>query len=245
MSQSQPMMAHQSSVKSSPVMSNYATTNSMHYQQAAANWSPPQYQGNYPQSSSRGYPSVSWPSYPSPSMATAQMPPYTYGQYPGSARNPAMNAAMQNASSQHSVPSFGPSPFNPQTRSFIPGGGSPRHAGKPGQPVMNQSPLSHHNGPNQWAGYYQDFNNKPFDPSSPTGQSSGRGGATGARDSIAKWGTPAHLPPKPPPSQVPSEFGLSQRNGSQSSRTFSNNVMPGSQSGPLVVSGGASSGKSS
>lgn len=227
MSQSQGIMGPQSSARSSP-MTNY----DIPYQHTPPNWPQTTYSGNYTRSANRCQPQVHWPTY-SPQPMPSNQAQYSYVQYPGQA----VNLQMQNIpTNPHPPPvSFGRSGFNPQTRSFVPGATSPRHPGMPGQPTMSQYLGPHHNSPNHWAGYLD--TNKQFEsPSSPS-QPPGRIGPTGNRDSIAKWGTPAHLPPKPPPSQFSSDFDLRHQNANLT-QPYANNSMT-AKSGPLVVSGGA------
>lgn len=154
---------------------------------------------------------------------------YPYAQYPGQPLNVGMG--MQNP---HPA-SFARSPFNPQTRSFVPGGSGPmpRHPGKCNQPGMPHYPAMHPGLQPQWNGF--------SDTSKlAEGRNASRGVSLNSRDSIAKWGTPSHLPPKPPPSEVPSGFDLKPRNISISSDSHTGNASSSSKNGPLVVSGGTS-----
>ncbi|KAJ5761956.1 uncharacterized protein N7511_005338 [Penicillium nucicola] len=179
------MMSQQSSNKSSPAMNNYAVPNTAPYQQNS-NWNPPSYPTSYQQGQpQRNGPPVHWPGYPQHQQS---MPPnmggYPYSQYPGQHLNPTMqNGGYSNARSH----------FNPQTRSFIPGGAPfSRHPNKVPQhtlqPYSNMQP-----GPqSQWTGYHEVAQNRNMDPSVNMGST--RIPSSGPRDSIAKWGTPSHLP---------------------------------------------------
>lgn len=222
------MINQQSSAKSSPALNNYAVPNSMSYQHTPPNWSSPAHHGNFPLPTYRNQPPVHWPNYPSQPMASNPTS-YPYAQYPGQPLNVGMG--MQNP---HPA-SFARSPFNPQTRSFVPGGNGPmpRHPGKGNQPGISHYPAMHTGVQSQWNGF------------SDTGKhadarNAARGVSLNTRDSIAKWGTPSHLPPKPPPSEVPSGFELKPRNISISSDSHAGNAPSGSKNGPLVVSGGTS-----
>ncbi|KAJ4365338.1 hypothetical protein N0V83_008959 [Neocucurbitaria cava] len=138
----------------------------------------------------------------------APMPgPYPYGQFPSSTYNgkPGRN--------QHPIPgSYNRQQFNPQTQAFIPGGRNMPYAMQPnmsqGQPHMNsfggfqmppQNILSA-----QIPRLSPPATNTPSfgSPQSIQGNNSGiamRKTASQSRDEgIGKWGTPSHLPPKPP-----------------------------------------------
>jgi hypothetical protein len=229
------MMSQQSSNKSSPAMNNYAVPNTAPYQQNL-NWNPQSYPTSYQQpQTQRNGPPVHWPSYPQHQQSMQpNMGGYPYSQYPGQH----MNLAMQNAGSHAMQAGYANarSHFNPQTRSFIPGGAPPgRHPNKvpqyPMQPYGNMQPVQ-----GQWTGHHEATQNRNMDP---TNMASTRMPASGPRDSIAKWGTPAHLPPKPPPSEVPSDFDMNTRAGPPSAPAPSYaNGISSVNNGPLVVSGG-------
>jgi hypothetical protein len=151
----------------------------------------------------------------SPGVGTLQNN-YRYGQLP----NPPIPGSHD---TQHPIPgSFNRQNFNPQTQSFVPGTfpanqpqafrGSPqRQAGvvQPGsspasfnlsrQASNNSLPANYSShAPQMNVGNYQapaNNNNKgrPYSTSPHTWQP-----PSGA-SSLSKWGTPAHLPPKPPP----------------------------------------------
>ncbi|KAJ5494692.1 hypothetical protein N7463_010779 [Penicillium fimorum] len=245
----QGMINQPSSNASSPAMNNYAVPNVVPYQQTP-NWSSPPFPASFQQSPhQRNGPPVHWPNYPQQPMAP-NMPPnmgssmspnmssnmgaYPYAQYPGQHMNP----GLQNSAGSHAAMQAGyaRSHFNPQTRSFIPGGAPPgRHPNKGQhtmQPYGNMQPSMQ----SQWHGYPEPVPNRPMD-STPAMIPSRV--PTGPRDSIAKWGTPAHLPPKPPPSEVPSDFDLKNRPAPASvpPPAYSNGI-PAVSNGPLVVSGG-------
>lgn len=238
------MISQQSSARSSPSMNNYALPNSPQYQQPTSTWTPSAYPSGLQQPPNpRNPPPIHWSNYP-PQTAPSQLP-YQYGQVPNQPYNP----VMQNPATQHPLPgSFNRLPFNPQTRSFVPGGNSPvRYPGKAQQSSLNapyMKPQGHK--PQPWTPP-QDNQNYPAQVSSnsyvnksniPTSQpnySPGQRGQSGNQDSIAKWGTPSHLPPKPPPSEVPSEFDIKNRPSTLPTQTYSSN----NKTSPLVVSGGS------
>lgn len=221
------------STKSSPALGSYPMPNSVQYQPNPG-WSTPPYAGGYPQPSHRNPPPSGWAGYQTqPPTPTS----YPYAQYPGQPMSP----GMQGHGGAHPLPgSFNRSPFNPQTRSFVPGGAAlARHPSKGNQHGMNPYPGMQPGMQPQWSGF-QDMNSKAQDMPGSVGHGPTRGGPSGSRDSIAKWGTPSHLPPKPPPSEVPSDFDLKPRSGPSSTHPYSGNTLPATKNGPLVVSGGAS-----
>ena len=135
--------------------------------------------------------------------------PYQYGQLP-------YQASPQNARSQHPVPgSYNRQAFNPQTRSFVPSNGFVP------QQIPYGAPPSNPNGYNQRPNFQpvvsfgQQQNLQQQVPQiSQTGQlpmthplpsytrkSSGQmpGSQSPSQNTLSKWGTPANLPPKPPP----------------------------------------------
>jgi hypothetical protein len=252
MHQPSPMMGQQSSARTSPGMNNYAIQHSTQFQPpASTTWGSPQYQGSFPQSPQRT--PAQWPNYPSPPMVP-NAAPYAYGQLPGQP----FSVPVQN-STAHPLPgSYSRPSFNPQTRSFVPGGNtsSARYSGKGTQHGANVPYTgSQAGGQQHWAGFPDHHGqstsyNSPFGGGknannvAPSGLNPPRGPTSGSQDSIAKWGTPAHLPPKPPPSEVPSDFDIKGRNPPSSSHPYPNNISSSSKTGPLVVSGGTSLPKS-
>lgn len=169
-----------------------------------------------------------------PMTAPMQGPPqcqYPYGQLPASPYNGIPNR------NQHPVPgSFNRQQFNPQSQAFVPGGRnapfqmqgqmSPlatqgmngyNHGYPMGGPT--QSPGSMHNSSptvsqGQIPGYGSPQNMHMQSPSNV--KSSGPNampmspGSSQGNSSIAKWGTPSHLPPRPPaPQQQGNKFTLS------------------------------------
>jgi hypothetical protein len=257
----QAVMNQPPSNQSSPAMNNYALPNAIPYQQQNPNWNSPPFSANFQQSPQQrnGLP-PQWPNYAQQPMAP-NMPPnmnphmgsgmghnmgtnmqsnvgaYPYAQYPGQHMNPALQnptgsfAAMQ--------ANYARSHFNPQTRSFIPGGASVgRHSSK-GQHTMQPYGNMQPGVQPQWNGHADGAPSRPMD-SNPAMMPNRI--PTGPRDSIAKWGTPSHLPPKPPPSEVPSDFDLKTRPvpASVPAPSYGANGIPTMSNGPFVVSGGAS-----
>lgn len=148
---------------------------------------------------------MSWQGYPSHS--TAQMPgtPYPYGQAPFQ-----QYPSTPPPNGQHPLPgSYNRSAFNPQIRSFVPA----VPGGPWGQVSQIRAPISNFSG-----------------QASISSQNTERPDS-GVRASLApnkaqeslqkKWGTPAHLPKKPPPSQVPSTFEMENTPSLPSQQSFS------------------------
>ncbi|OAX83866.1 hypothetical protein ACJ72_01768 [Emergomyces africanus] len=255
------MVSQQPSTRSSPGMSSYDPhPNAVPFQQQnASTWNQPQYPATYSSSSApRNSSNAHWPNYHQHPMNTSQVT-YPYSQIP----NPSFTPGHQNNSGQHPLPgSFSRPPFNPQTRSFVPGS-SPqlRFPGNtPQQPGMNPAYIHPPQYPTStsWTGSNQEISNhhpsnqpisqtnaKMIAPTGPilhsTPSPHGPSPMMTARDSIAKWGTPAHLPPKPPPSQVPYDFDLKNKTAAGLAPPQFPSTPPAplhKQSGPLVVSGG-------
>lgn len=230
--QQHPAMSQQSSTRSSPSMNQFAQPTNNQYQPQGSQWMPSPYA--YQQlSSQRSPPPVHWPNFPQQSVIPASVP-YQYGELP----TQQYGAGNYSPASQHPIPgSFNRSAFNPQTRSFVPSGGSPvRHNGK-----LNSNPPSH-------ASPISNATNTGPDIHGATHISNNGGSASGLQikkppapsnqDSIQKkWGTPAHLPKKPPPSEVPSAFNMDNTPSLPSQQAFTNLGGNLNKGGPLIVSG--------
>ncbi|KAH8697022.1 putative R3H domain protein [Talaromyces proteolyticus] len=213
LNQPPPMLGH-AQTRSPSTMNNFPLPNfAQSTPTASPSWTGQPYQGNYSQSPQRSAP-IHWQNYSAPSMAT-NTNPYSYGQPPNQ-HYPSPTQNMVN----HPIPgSYNRPTFNPQTRSFVPGGNTvmgryPNKAMPHTANVAygNPQPASQH----QWSGYMESnsqslahvspllSNRNNSNISGPNSMT--RVAPAGSNDSIAKWGTPAHLPPKPPPSEVLSEF---------------------------------------
>lgn len=148
--------------------------------------------------------------------------PYQFGQLP-------FQPGMQGGKAQHPLPgSYSRQTFNPQTRAFVPNHGSassqtPPYGNNAGHPMMRNSATSFPNG-SPYASYspqapaYPQMSSvqgsgaynvgqdpKNFGARKSSGQSNGpHSSSSPLQSSLSKWGTPANLPPKPPPPEIPS-----------------------------------------
>ena len=188
----------------------YTQQSSNPMQQQHHTWMNNQFQNSYPSTptlSNQGL--MAWPNF-----ATNQNDPtnlaYPYGQQPlQNYSNPALSA--QYLASENQSRSL----FNPQTRSFVPNSAPTRSAGK-GSRKKTPSNRSSNSVPKH-------------DSESPVGSLVNLRGAGGSTPSSRykeeslkeKYGTPANLPKKPPPSQVLGTFDTTETQNH----------------GPLVVSG--------
>ena len=197
-----------------PQMAQYPET----YQQPqhmpmGPSWHPMAQQPTYPMLQGP-FPQVG-PGNRPPSAPQAPIPgPYPYGQYPAGSYNGKPNR------NQHPIPgSYNRQQFNPQTQAFIP---TARNMPYNAQPNINQvPPMTMMNG---YVGYQMpgqnpiqahlprpsgSTNSTPSfgSPQSAQGTQSGTtmnriasqsGDQSSAQSSIAKYGTPSHLPAKPP-----------------------------------------------
>ncbi|KAF3007851.1 hypothetical protein E8E13_010784 [Curvularia kusanoi] len=173
-------------------------------------------------------------------MSAPQPQPYAYGQFPPNPYNGQPNR------NQHPIPgSYNRQQFNPQSQAFIPGG---RNMPFQMQPSMGQGPqMNGYNNfqmqshqpsmPGQIARMSPSAGSAPSFGSpqsihangsasmnriaSQTGEQAAR--IPSGASSIAKYGTPSHLPPKPPaPNQPPApKFDLSSLNGNRGNTTHS------------------------
>ncbi|EEP80930.1 predicted protein [Uncinocarpus reesii 1704] len=236
-----PMMSQQSSTRSSPAMNSYALPTGMQYPQSPPTWTQPPYQSNYPSPAVQRNPqAVHWPNLPPNPVSSTQVV-YPYGQ----SQNQTYSQIPPSNGSQHPLPgSFVRSSFNPQSRSFAPGAGISQPSSQPSS--------SHPASASPWAATLDNVNRfqaknlgSQANNRGSTSTSSGAGRQSDNKNSIAKWGTPSHLPPKPPPSEVPYDFDRMARTSTSSSQAYTNNTstLPKpvtSKSGPLVVGGTAS-----
>ena len=180
-----------------PQMNNPFVQQSPPNMQHPSGWASTQYQNPYQPQVSPSQPPSNWQSFQ----------PQQYGQVPNQF---AMTSPM---SPQAPLPAhYNRSLFNPQTRSFIPGGSGSRPksgrkrnpSGPPNQPQpRNSSGMKSYASSTPSAvailpprGSAQDLAHSNLSPSQRPNEESLR----------EKYGTPANLPKKPPPSQMISQF---------------------------------------
>lgn len=230
-------MSFQSPVMPSQVTPKMASTPMAPYQES--------FQQTPHMPANQGWPQMNQqPSYPlnqapfttsnsRPMSAPQQPQPYAYGQFPPIPYNGQPNR------NQHPIPgSYNRPQFNPQSQAFIPGGrnmpfqmqpnmvqGPPQmngYGGFPmqGQPSMaNQMPrISPSAGSTPSFGSPQSMHGNGSAAMNRIAPQSGEQASSripSGASSIAKYGTPSHLPPKPPaPHQPPApKFDLSSLNG--------------------------------
>lgn len=234
----------------SPVLNQYGQQIATQMPNAQPTWVPQPYQTPYPQAVP--YPQntpMAWSSVPGQMNVGA---PSSFGQFPSQANNTAQCSAPQ---FPHPAGLQGSS-FNPQTRSFIPSSGTrsapnflpskslPFAQPQSNAPIRYGPALDASSSPSRQP---PNFSSSPHIASSRN-QSSSHPHSSGAaaaspsqEDSLRKkWGTPSHLPKKPPPSEVPSVYDVEKTASLPSQKSFPSIVPPGPKSsGPLVVSGGS------
>jgi hypothetical protein len=191
--------------------------------QQPQNWLNNQYQAPYQQPPGPAGSNINnWSAY-QPNAAIGNATSYAYGQLPS--QNYTGNTTYN---AQHPVPgSYARSLFNPQTRSFVPNNATSRNGGRNGKRKPAPSPSQ-----------YRANNVPQADPSGVAALSNQRGFDKGPssfsspipnQDSLQqKYGAPAHLPKKPPPSQVLSSYDVESMNNTPLSQ------------GPLALSRAAS-----
>lgn len=244
-------MAQSSPVMSSPAASNHGQFSRPQSQLSDQQWSQNTYSYPYPQ------PRDQQQFFPQPiqspnPMASVASIPYQYGQLP-------LQPGMQSARAQHPLPgSYKSQAFNPQTRAFVPNGGSvPPQTVQQGNnstlstrningnqyPPYIQQSSPYHQGPSMSVPAPYSFNQEPKPYALRKSSTQSNVTHSPAQSSLSKWGTPSHLPPKPPPPEVPSmlevphslptnnQFNANVQplNGGQQMPTFQNGVysMPG------------------
>ncbi|KAK2861200.1 hypothetical protein FQN49_004449 [Arthroderma sp. PD_2] len=234
-----PMMSQRSSTMPSPRAPTYSTPNPPQYSQQTPAWTPAPFQPGFPPQSMARSPPVHWPAMPPNTMSASQIP---YSPGLGSAQS-----FMPNKSSHPAPGSFSRSRFSPQSRPFAPTGNSQavyiENKTPPTQYANTQfSNLSRQNSrdtsksglnPSPPSQYYKSKGTPP----STAGQQPAYGRQADTQDSIAKWGTPSHLPPKPPPPEAPYHLDTVNRPAVITSPLASNFAPSDTKSVPFVVSG--------
>ncbi|EXJ62556.1 hypothetical protein A1O7_02994 [Cladophialophora yegresii CBS 114405] len=190
--------------------------------QQPQNWMNNPYQAPYPQSQAQGNPNVNgWSGY-QPNQGMNNPVPYGYGQMPsqnfGGNANQPYNAQYANQGT------YSRSLFNPQTRSFVPSNATSRNGGRHGRkkpsPASSQT-QSRNNSVVAASRSYGSENSGTPPPPSTRGFERGLAANVSSpqqripvkEDSLQqKYGAPAHLPKKPPPSQVLSSYDVENIN---------------------------------
>ncbi|KAL8946792.1 MAG: hypothetical protein Q9222_006857 [Ikaeria aurantiellina] len=211
-----PAIGQQSPAMSSPSLNGSTQMSRPHSQTSDLQWS--QLTHHYPYQQPRSQQQYCPPQqqYQVP-MSSPQTIPYQYGQLPYQPNMPGSRNAHPLPGSYNRQQAF-----NPQTRSFVPGASS--------QPSFVGNGLSDASAANQYSGTASSTSSLLYHfPSYPTAQvpaipqfgsfsppleqkpyasrkhqSNSNENVPPAKSSLAKWGTPANLPPKPPPPDPPS-----------------------------------------
>ncbi|KAK7616600.1 hypothetical protein IWX50DRAFT_568894 [Phyllosticta citricarpa] len=172
---------------------------------------------------------------------------YPYGQLP--------NPSFGNNRNQHPLPgSFNRQQFNPQSQAFVPS----FVPGVRGAPPYNMPAQSPQMGSPQFNTVRQPPNPALMKPGNPNQgishplpqpvsaapMPSAKPASMGGQSSIAKWGTPSHLPPKPPPpASLPSQqkfMGVPQNNRTTPPMAPSQQNVAGTFPIPSIMSNGSS-----
>lgn len=238
--QPSPMYPPQSMASSTA--NHYFQSSQPSFPQTNQNWTPGPYPVGFQQPTmAQSPPAVHWPNFP-PHANSGSTPPYQYGQLPSHSYGNNFSP-----SSQHPLPgSFNRSIFNPQTRSFVPANSSGRFSTKGGKSGQGKSSGGisgkTSNGISEHV-RQEGLNVAParsvFTPQLSQPASNGFAAPKAPTESIQKkWGTPSHLPKKPPPSQVPSAFDIETTPGLASQQPYSSLTSGAVTGSPLVVSGG-------
>ncbi|KIW16660.1 hypothetical protein PV08_03848 [Exophiala spinifera] len=194
-------------------------------QSQQAGWMNNQFQNPYyPPSGNPGSNLNGWQGY-QPDPATSNAASYAYRQ--GTGQNYSANPSF---SMQNPMQGYSRSLFNPQTRSFVPNTATGRPGGRGGRkkpsPPSSQTRASNITRPfGSDASVASSVSSRGFDKAAPNFVSQ-----MPKEDSLQqKYGAPAHLPKKPPPSQVPPSFDVETLAGNGGSLNLSsaNNAPPG------------------
>ncbi|KAI9734985.1 MAG: hypothetical protein M1834_002067 [Cirrosporium novae-zelandiae] len=243
-----PMPVQQSPRMPSPIPNTYNQYSgcppSQHMDQQ---WNQNYYGGPYQPCGPQNQQPVHWPNFPPVPSTNNQSygPNYPYGTFP----NTPFNQGTPKLPNQHPMQgNYINGGFNPQTKSFIPSSLPPAY-----RPPGNNYPNT--NGgvipPNRFEPRSMQNNHPPpggnYGPSPPIPQMNDNNSTGSHQDaiqnlkrqnqnpsnstpnSLAKWGTPAHLPPKPPPSEV-SPFPEAPR--SASGRSYAAAILSSGNNAP-------------
>lgn len=194
--------------------------NSPNQQWGHGQYQPP-YQAQPPMPSTMGQNSgpTPWPGYPTHPSPPNAGGPYQFGHTPF----PQYSSTPPN--NQHPLPgSYHRPAFNPQTRSFVPGGPNMRFGAQAGQGRGFNPP------------FFVQGGNSSQHSEKPDSTARAQSAPNKAQESLQKkWGTPAHLPKKPPPSQVPPTFEVDSTPSPLPSQTSFPPLAPGIAKGTTSV----------
>lgn len=230
--QSAPMYSQNS--MQSPPMNQYPQQVQPSFPPMSQTWTQTQYQGLQQSPMMQNAQAMQWPTFPAPLNANPTTS-YPYGQLP-----PQIYGNSYPNASQHPLPgSFNRSIFNPQTRSFVPANSAARFGGKSGK--SNQPKGSGRSTGSGEQGKAAEGGPGATARSAASPQP-GNNGAASSQASVEsiqqKWGTPAHLPKKPPPSQVPPGFAMEGKPALPSQPSYPPVPSGIGAPSPMVVSGG-------
>lgn len=245
--QPSPGLGQHSPAMSSPALSGSAQLSRPQTQASDQQWPQMAYQYQYqqPRSQQQFYPQQNPPQHPVPEPQTV---PYQYGQLPCPPNLPGSRNAHPLPGSYNREQAL-----NPQIGSFVPGSNSqpPFHGNMPqdtalsgqysnaaaytsGLPqIVPSNTPAHIPSMPQFGSFIPTWEPK----SQPTrkGQRNTNENHISEKSTLAKWGTPANLPPKPPPpdppsmppslpQNVPTSPGLPKMSNGQPLPTFQNGV---------------------
>ena len=238
-----PAMGQQSPSIPSPALSTSAQLSRHQSQMPEQQWSTNGYSNPY-QQQPRVQQQMYFPAPQDRNMVTSVPTiPYQYGQLP-------YQTNMSESRNAHPLPgSYNRQSFNPQTRSFVPSMMNGNSAPSPLNYLVNDAasstvPSSYMNSTStsvsvsqsstpgqhsvmpQFGSFTQDLKTPVLRKTVP--QPNNQPGS--AQSSLAKWGTPANLPPKPPPPEAPSisegQHALPQNVPSHTNIQIMNNGQP-------------------
>ena len=188
-------------------------------QQQQQNWMNNQYQSPYPQSQGQANLGMNgWAGYQPPQPVSSPVP-YGYGQNPSQnyGGDPVQSYGAQYPNQSNHSRSL----FNPQTRSFVPSNATSRNGGRNNHRKKPSPASSQHQSRNNsiTAGSRSFGSETSSTPPPPSTRGFERGPGSNLsttpqrisakEDTLQqKYGAPAHLPKKPPPSQVLSSYDV-------------------------------------
>ncbi|OAL35544.1 hypothetical protein AYO20_05163 [Fonsecaea nubica] len=201
-------------------MSHQFMTTSHTGMQQPQNWMNNQFPTAYPQP--QGPPTSNlngWSSYQT-NAAMSNAANYGYGQLP--AQNFSGNANQAYNGQYSNSSTYSRSLFNPQTRSFVPSNSSSRNGGRSGHTNNNGARKKNSSASSSQSRANSIPASKPFASDASGTPPPARAFDKGLSSNVAspkpppvkedslqqKYGAPAHLPKKPPPSQVPSPYDV-------------------------------------